>query len=175
MCRILTKTSHLPGISLLLSYLISFHVTLLRFYLTKETMTVLSSQKSSLTVATILLLLLLLLAVSVPTVAVTYEEALTLEDCLALRHAPAAPPTDNNTSAIMADIICRDLIHIESRYGKSSWTYKNKKRRLDLQTSTVVSPPQAVAVVIDLPPRRPSRSLIATFIVNLRQYFFPPS
>lgn len=29
MCRVLTKTSYLPGISLLLSYLISFHVTLL--------------------------------------------------------------------------------------------------------------------------------------------------
>lgn len=81
-------------------------------------MTVLSSQKSSLTVATILLLLLLLLAVSVPTVAVVFEEALTYEDCLALRRARPPPSSDDNPLATLTDILCHDLIYIKRRYGK---------------------------------------------------------
>lgn len=114
-------------------------------------MTVLSSQKSSLTVATILLLLLLLLAVSVPTVAVVFEEALTYEDCLALRRARPPPTSDDNPLATLTDILSKEDTVKEV-------DVKNK-RRLGLQTTSISttgtccryqSPsPSAVSIILD--------------------------
>lgn len=121
MCRVLTKTSHLPGISLLLSYLISFHVTLLpnkRNHDSSLVPEIFTHCRDNIAAASTFIGGFCPYGRRRVRGGMSFEEALTYEDCLALRHARPPPTSDDNPLATLTDILCHDLIYIKRRYGK---------------------------------------------------------
>lgn len=148
MCRVLTKTSHLPGISLLLSYLISFHVTLLpnkRNHDSSLVPEIFTHCRDNIAAASTFI------GGFCPYGRLVFEEALTYEDCLALRRARPPPTSDDNPLATLTDILSKEDTVKEV-------DVKNK-RRLGLQTTSISttgtccryqSPsPSAVSIILD--------------------------